>query len=152
MAANSGQEFEKYWAQSLKADSELLKGLSEHFAAVSQVEETDPRKPDAKTLQSAAKHCEAAQTHFEKSLTASQEMLRSIPSKGVKELEELIRFRLQGGIDNVKRLEKAVGSIHDSLKTGKYPSMASCLHWIEALDSIVARFRVNAQFHQAEGY
>ena len=112
------------------------------------VEAVDTRKPDAEALRSSAHHLESARKHLQTSREAGEQMLKTIPKEGA----DVIKLRVNGMIENTKTLEKLIGGLSHHLSGGKYPLMAGCTDLLNALDAVMATFKVNARVHQGEGF
>jgi hypothetical protein len=150
----SGPEGEKWIAAAQRADSSLLRALSEHFLAMAAIEEADPRRPDiAKLRDNSTSHFFTMIEHLDASVQAAQEMLTTIPSKGSADLEAMVRSTIQRSIENARNLQRAATEISKQVSSapGRYPRMASCIDAVSAVQDILATFKQNAKVHQTEG-
>jgi hypothetical protein len=116
------------------------------------VEDIDIRQPESKALAASARHLDTARKHLKDSLQAANQMLGSIPSKGSKDFESLVRFRLLAQSENVTNLERTIADVAQQLQAGKYPALQSCLAIMKAMDDVSASMKVNALTHKAEGF
>jgi hypothetical protein len=155
LSSLSAPEGEKFLAAAQRADSNLLRALSEHFLVMAAVEESDPRRPDIEKLRTnSASHFFAMTEYLDASIEAAQEMLSTIPSKGSSEMEAMVRFRVQTAIEKSRNFQRAASVIAKQIHAsnpGSYPRMAACEDVLKALQDLIATFRQNAQFHLAKG-
>jgi hypothetical protein len=131
-----------------KADASLAPSLADYFTGIAFVESVDIQKPDPNTLRKAAERMDSSLNNLQGSMASGSEMLNHLP----KGSEEVVSIRLKGMLGNAKALEKAISGVSTHLKAGKYPSMASCVAALAAIDSVMATYKVNARTHQEEGF
>ena len=117
---------------------------------MAEVEETHLRRPDAGKLKQAAARLAAGIDHVQAAVESAGYMSGRL-TRFSAELAASTRPRLEAAMEGDAALARAMEGMRSKLADGSYPAMDDCINLIGVLDEVMARFRVNASMHRAEG-